>query len=145
MPRFTFPYIELQLPPSDPFPGGQTVRRPLLVVQLTAQNGKRLQCIAWPDSGADHCVFPLSYAIALGLDPLIMKSQNTTGVGNTGNVTHYGEISIEVNHGIVFDVTAGFTDGLEALGLGLLGQTGFFSRYSVIFEHSTSQFHIDVP
>ena len=146
MPRFTFQYTPFQITPSDPFPVGQTVRRPLLVARLRAQSTqKELNCVVWPDSGADHCVFPLSFAIALGLNPLTMKSQMTGGVGNSGNVTFYETVNISINHAIEFDAFVGFTNGMEAQGLGLLGQAGFFSRYSVIFDHTGSLFHIDLP
>ncbi|HXA05242.1 MAG TPA: hypothetical protein VNY30_10410, partial [Bryobacteraceae bacterium] len=40
-------------------------------------------------------------------------------------------------------VYAGFTVGLEAQGIGLLGQAGFFERFTVCFSHTAKQFHID--
>jgi hypothetical protein len=112
-------------------------------------------CIVWPDSGADQCVFPVSFAIALGLDPLTMKQQITGGVGNSGNVTYYEDLTIEVGQftnasgapsfqvQLSFQTYAGFTVGLDAQGLGLLGQCGFFENYHVTFEHKSRQFHID--
>jgi hypothetical protein len=155
MPRHTFAYVELPLPPSDPFPNGTTVCRPLAIARLSAAKGKTLTCVIWPDSGADSCVFPISFAIALGLDPLKMKQQITGGVGNSGNVTYYDDVTIEVGPFIViggtfqpqfsFKAYAGFTVGLEAQGIGLLGQSGFFESYSVTFDHKGRQFHIDYP
>jgi hypothetical protein len=155
MPRHTFPYVELPLPPSDPFPNGTTVCRPLAIARLSATNGKTVTCVVWLDSGADSCVFPVSFAIALGLDPLTMKQQLTGGVGNSGNVTYYENLTIEVGQFasvngiqtfqtlISFVAYVGFTVGLEAQGIGLLGQAGFFENYSVTFDHKGRQFHID--
>lgn len=145
MPRISFPYHGFPLDPTPPFPNGQTVWRPWAVAVLTAPNGQQLQCLCWPDSGADHCVFPLSFAIALGLDPLQMKSHMTGGVGNSGNVTVYETIKISLNHSIEFSAYVGFTAGLEAQGIGLLGQSGFFSSYVVTFDYANRQFHIEAP
>jgi len=34
---------------------------------------------------------------------------------------------------------------MEAQGVGLLGQAGFFERFQVTFDHPGRSFHIDVP
>lgn len=115
--------------------------------------------MALPDSGADQCLFPQSFAIALGLDPLTMKQQLTGGVGNAGNVTYYDDLTIEIgllqpdatgaNATFVakasFKTYAGFTAGLDPQGMGLLGQSGLFENYSVTFDRKNRLFHIDVP
>jgi hypothetical protein len=129
-----------------------------MLAQLTAANGKELRCLVWPDSGADACVFPASFATAMGLDLLQMPQNQTGGVGNTGNTTHYDNLSIEIltatqdasgnwalKAEFSFTAYVGFTPGLEAQGWGLLGQAGFFERYQVTFDHAARLFHIDVP
>jgi hypothetical protein len=155
MARHTFPYIPFTLPPTAPFPNGQIVLRPLVVTRLTAGNGKTFLCVAEVDSGADQCVFPISFAIALGLDPLKMKQQMTGGVGNTGNVTHYDDLTIEVGQLIDVGGTltfsakvtsktyAAFTVGLESQGLGLLGEVGLFENYTVLLDYRKREFHIE--
>lgn len=102
-------------------------------------------------------MFPFSFAIALGLDPLTMKQQITGGVGNSGNVTYYDDLTIEVGQFLnvgststfqsrfSFKTYAGFTVGLDAQGVGLLGQYGFFENHSVTFDHKGREFHIDQP
>jgi hypothetical protein len=154
MPRETFSYIACPLPATDAFPNGQTVYRPLVVSRLTAENGKTFLCVSEIDSGADQCVFPTSFAIALGLDPLTMKHQITGGVGSTGNVTHYANLKIEVGNMtdvngtmsfsplLTFDAYVGFLAGLEAQGIGLLGESGFFENYPVTLDHKNRVFHI---
>jgi hypothetical protein len=155
MARETFPYIAFSLPATEPFPNGYTVYRPLVYSRLTAPNGNTLFCVSEVDSGADQCVFPVSFAIALGLDPLTMKQQITGGVGNNGNVTHYGDVTIEV--GVMVDVNgvlafapkfsfttyAGFTAGLESQGIGLLGECGLFENHLVTLDHKNRVFHIE--
>jgi hypothetical protein len=72
----------------------------------------------------------------------------TGGVGSMGNSTYYAEIEIQIpinltSPPISFTVFAGFTAGLEAQGIGLLGQSGFFDRYKVTFDHNAKLFHVD--
>ena len=102
-----------------------------------------MKCIAWPDSGADHCVFPLSFAGALGFDPLKMEMQFTGGVGSPANPTYYETIEIDLGSGLTFTTSAGFTAALKAPGCGLLGQSGFLENFQVTFDHKTRTFHID--
>lgn len=158
MPRHTFQYSKFDLPASPPYPNGQTVYRPLMIAKLTGSTGQQFTCLVWPDSGADACVFPLSFATAMGLDVLQMPQNQTGGVGNTGNTTHYADLTIEImtatqdnagnwtfNTLFSFIAYAGFTPGLEAQGWGLLGQVGFFERFQVTFDHTGRAFHVDVP
>lgn len=152
--RHTFPYSPFSLTATEPFPSGQIVYRPWVYTRLTSASGAALLCISDVDSGADSCVFPASFAIALGLDPLQMKQQMTGGVGNTGNVTYYAQITIELgvqktdgswsfDPTLRFEAYSGFTAGLESQGIGLLGESGFFETYIVIFDHKNRLFHIE--
>ncbi len=43
------------------------------------------------------------------------------------------------------DADVGFTPGLEAQGIGLLGQDGFFDRVKAVFDHAQDLFHIETP
>jgi hypothetical protein len=116
--------------------------RPLLIAELIAQNGSSFKCIAIVDSGADHCVFPLAFAPALGLDSLNMKMQMTGGVGNTANATYYETIKIvgsrpgAPNVTLEFETLVGFTAGMDAIGWGLLGQSGFFEKFPTTLNYA---------
>jgi hypothetical protein len=43
-----------------------------------------------------------------------------------------------------FKAQAGFTPGMDAQGIGLLGQSGFFETFAVGFDHKAKQFYVDV-
>lgn len=124
----------------------------MLRVELVAPSGTTFRCMAIVDSGADVCTFPLVFATALGLDPLTMKKQTTTGVGGNA-VAHHENIKIRIsflgadgpNVTTEFDVYACFTASMDSLGLGLLGQVGFFENYPTAFHHGAKVFSIDVP
>ncbi|HWZ31007.1 MAG TPA: hypothetical protein VNX18_06730 [Bryobacteraceae bacterium] len=140
MPRYAFRYQEFMLEPCDAFPQGRVAKRPLLSVTLVAPDGRTFDTVACPDSGADHCVFPLKFAGELGLDVASMKSALSTGVGNAENETWYANITIKMDRGLEFEAYAGFTDGLDDVGYGLLGQEGFFNKYVVLFDHGDGEF-----
>ena len=72
-----------------------------------------------------------------------MRTQITGGVGNTRNVTYYEQLRIHIENGPAFDTIAGFTDGLEPQGFGLLGHAGFFETFIVTFDGHNKVFHID--
>ncbi len=144
MPTYSVPYTELQAPPTSAFPGGRIVRRPVL--SLALKNGaNRLSCYAIVDSGADHCVFPRSFMQPLGLDPLSAPVDMTSGVGSTNVPTHFTNVMIDLQGLIQFPVYAGFTTGMEQLGMGLLGQTGFFERLKITFDYSMKFYTIETP
>lgn len=143
MPLVEFPYYPIPIPPTEPFPAGQTALRPLVRAILTAATGKRLRCVVCLDSGADSCVFPTSFASVLGLDILQMKKQLTGGVGNSANQTYYDFLHIDLGNGIQFRSYVGFIPGLDAQGIGLLGQSGFFSYYNVCFYQKQLKFTIE--
>jgi hypothetical protein len=79
-----------------------------------------------------------------------MKSHMTGGVGAT-NVTYYETITVQIPimnadgtiTALSFDTHAGFTAGMEAQGIGLLGQAGFFEHFSVQFNHKARIFSIE--
>jgi hypothetical protein len=98
-----------------------------------------------PDTGADACLFPMSLAIMLKLDVLRLPKEMTGGVGSQANLTYYDHLTIDMGHGIVFTAYAGFTQGMDAVGLGLLGQNGFFDTYQVEFRHCDKVFIIEHP
>ena len=91
-------------------------------------------------------MFPLSFAQAIGLDHINMKMQTTGGVGSNANATYYEKITVKIHihleQPMVFTALAGFTAGLEAQGIGLLGQDGFFENFSVAFARKDSNFTI---
>jgi len=140
--QYVIPYSLFPCAPDVAFPAGHTARRPVL--QLEIVNGaNRLPCYAIVDSGADHCTFPLSFALQLGLDPLKKTPASCIGVGNASVSIFYWDITLDFGP-IRFEAYAGFTPGLEAQGLGLLGQCGFFDRLKkIVFDHQGGVFHLE--
>lgn len=144
MPWHQIKYSVFNCPADPSFPNGHIGKRPLLRLDLV--NGTARQtCYAIADSGADHCTFPLSFALQPGFDPLTRVASNTAGVGNGAVPTFYWPVIIDFPGVISFEVYAGFTSGLENVGLGLLGQAGFFDKFKVVFDHTAGLFHVETP
>ena len=75
----------------------------------------------------------------LGLDPLTAPIDTTSGVGGANIPAHFCQVVIDLGV-LQFPVYAGFTTGMDHLGLGLLGQAGFFERFKITFDHANKNF-----
>src|ERR1035438_10061759 len=137
------PYAPYPYPNGSGLPAGHIAHRPVVKVELIRGTDK-ISCYAIVDSGADHCVFPLSFAAVLGLSHLGQTPFNTAGVGGTGVPMYYWDIQMNLGPTTI-DVLAGFTEGMNTLGMGLLGEFGFFDRFKVLFDHPAKLFHIEIP
>jgi hypothetical protein len=142
-----FPYSVLPAKPDAAFPNRQSIKRPLVAV-LLEKNGKSIVGMAIVDSGADNCIFPASIGLALGI---AIPNQNTyvfSGTADAPQIAYFDTIRATVWNGntndqpLQFDIYAGFCDSLEHVGLGLLGQEGFFSRYQVQLHNEQNYFDI---
>jgi hypothetical protein len=80
----------------------------------------------------------------LGLDPLAAPLEMTIGVGSTNVPTHFANVDIDLQGVIQFPVYAGFTTGLDPVGIGLLGQSGFFDHFIVHFKLAQGIYEIEI-
>lgn len=72
-----------------------------------------------------------------------MPRDDTTGVTGSGEM-RFADVRVKVPvgdriHSLEFETRAGFVEGL---GIGLLGQAGFFENYSVAFDLPSGTFTI---
>ena len=106
---------------------------------------KVFPCYAVIDSGADDCVFPASFGRALGLNIRTGKHYPFAGIGSGGHRAYFFDIQLEIA-GVTrrHRLPIGFTKALESQGLGLLGQNGFFDRFTVCFSHSRQRITIHI-
>lgn len=136
-----FKYSTLPAKPDGAFPDRRAIRRPILQVSLEHE-GKTISTWALVDSGADFCIFPASIGHALGI---AIPNQNATpfsGTADAPQIAYFAKLRASIWNGdwsyqpLSFDLYAGFCDTLEHVGLGLLGQDGFFSRFKISFDHA---------
>ena len=144
MPVYPIRYASFPIEPSPAFPDGRIAHRPLLRVALVHEN-RFLDCYSLVDSGADFCSFPLSFAQALGFDMASGVMDISSGMGSEYVPTRYWPVGLDLQGIARFEVYAGFTTGLEAWGIGLLGQSGFFDRFKISFDHASGLYYIEAP
>lgn len=78
-----FPYTSFNLRPSPAFPEGRRILRPVVTTLVVCPRGfTALDAII--DTGADHCVFPLTTARELGLDMGFMETGPFGLLGGAG-------------------------------------------------------------
>lgn len=80
-----------------------------------------IQYYAVVDSGAGFCSFPLETAIFLGLDLSRLAPRQVIGVGAKISHTCLDLITVDLKHDLLFRTEVGFSNGLDTIGLGLLG------------------------
>ena len=143
MAKQVYPYSLFPIAASEPYPRGTTAHRPIVFANVTASNGRCAETAVLLDSGADNCLFPLGLAVYLQLDVESMPREFTGGVGSESNVTYYDHLRIDLGKGIEFSAYVGFTEGMDAMAIGLLGQAGFFDRYNVEFRNAEGIFTVE--
>ncbi len=145
MPLYSLPYSFVPAPPSPAFPEGRVAARPILPLVLT-YGRSRVFGYAIVDSGADQCMSPLSFATELALDPFQGPSAHVGGVGSSNVPVYFWDVVVELPGITRFPLRAGFTEGLNQWGLGLLGQDGFFNRFRVNLRlNRKADFEIEIP
>ena len=142
MPVYPVRYASFPIGPSPAFPSGRIANRPLLRMALVHRN-RFLDCYGLVDSGADLCLFPLSFAQALGFDMASGIMDISSGIGSENVPTYHWPVGIDLQGISRFEVYAGFTTGLEPWGIGLLGQSGFFDRFRISFDHARGLYYIE--
>ena len=104
-----------------------------------------LACYALVDSGADECIFPASFAAQLGLNYLSGRHYPFGGVGKKDQEAYFFDVEMDIVGIVKYRQAIGFTASLEQNGHGLLGQNGFFDRFSLGFHHPRGVFAIYTP
>jgi hypothetical protein len=93
------------------------------------------------DSGAADCVFPASFGEVLGIDIPSGEPHNFHGFDLTETRGFLHNVHLQVmgfNNWI--EVRAAF---IESEAMPVLGQSGFFENYQIIFERFKRQFEVN--
>jgi hypothetical protein len=138
-----FPFLPFFAAPSAAFPNRRRVIRP--VVRATLEYGGRtVDVLALVDSGADYCLFPESVGLALGIPLPNSNVAMFSGTADQRQIAYFEHVKAFLKvpfkpsqAAFSFELYAGFCRTIEHLGLGLLGQHGFFSRYRVTIDHTS--------
>jgi hypothetical protein len=146
------PYSILPAEADAAFPERTSVSRPIVALHL-ARDGKEMVVFAIVDSGADQCVFPASIAEALGIRIPNQRASAFSGSSQLSQVAYFDQVQATIlpmdapniepgQEPLSFPLYAGFCETLEHVGMGLLGQEGFFSRFTLRFETAQNYFEV---
>lgn len=141
MRRHVFRYTTVDVRPTDAFPLRTSTVRPYLALNLF-KGPSFFSTYGLIDSGADDCIFPASFAGLLGLNFRSGRRYPFGGVGVANNEAYFFDLEMEIIGVAVHDLAVGFTTALDGRGHGLLGQNGFFERFSVRFDHIKKTFAV---
>jgi hypothetical protein len=142
-----FSYANFPADPDTAFPDRKALRRPVIGIMLK-HGSKSIVTKAIIDSGADFCIFPSSIAAALGISIPTPQASSFSGTANEPQTAYFAVVQATIWNAnseevpITFDLYAGFCETLEHVGLGLLGQEGFFSRFPITFDFASSRLSI---
>lgn len=115
------------------------VSRPVIPVTLK-YGGTEIGYHVLVDSGADMCLFHAEIGEAIGIDISKGKRREVFGVGGKASIYYQHSVTIAVG-GWEYDIEAGFlpTIGGRIVPYGIVGQTGFFEFFKVIFDKSSGE------
>jgi hypothetical protein len=113
-----FPYFEVT----------PEIKRPIIPLVLKSQN-KFILYSAIIDSGADHCVFSIDIAYALGIKLHLKDKVKFLGVGKEKIEGYHSKIGIKIDEA-TYSADVIFAE-ISDFGHGILGQNGFFDHFDV--------------
>ncbi len=117
---------------------------PLLLVRLGYHHAVSQRFFAYVDSGSGYCMFKWELATLIGLDPKkspLHIDEIGGAIQGVKEPIYYHKIKLYVEALTMIEVTAGFVKKLNASGI--LGRTGFFDNFKVVFDHSGYPFEIE--
>lgn len=120
-------------PNNNPVPNHKSALRPVIQIDFDSPNGG-FGYFVLIDSGADYCIFHARIGELLGLN--IIKGDELTFYGTSGEPqkAYFHNISFKIG-GNLHKCLVGFSYDMEKLAYGILGQYGFFDKWTVKFEY----------
>jgi len=88
-------------------------------------------------------MFPASFAERIGLDYRHGGYYEFGGAGAPNQPAGFFNLTLTIGTVLTYQTRVGFTPALEAFGVGLLGQQGFFDRFKVEFDLRAGVFYIE--
>ncbi|MBN1177071.1 MAG: hypothetical protein JXA51_05260 [Dehalococcoidales bacterium] len=138
----TLKYSKFNADPSEAYPRRVSVSRPVIPIQLI--NGQeRISYLALIDSGADSCILHASIGETIGIAIESGKLEVLHGVTGKELKAYFHNIKIDVE-GYEFDCYAGFSREIEHAPYGILGQTGFFDVFDIIFDYNKRRIELNM-
>lgn len=137
----TFPYYSFEVRFTSASKRKKTIWRPLIEVILL-KNNKYLSYPVLIDSGADYNVFHGEIAEILGLKLTSGNKRVLYGLGNQPIKGYEHNIQLRVPGLNTIDTKAIFSKQLPEYAHGVLGNVGFFDKFTVEFDYGDKTIEI---
>lgn len=113
--------------------------RPVIPIKLRSGD-KEIGYHVLVDSGADVCLFHAEIGETIGIDITKGAKREVFGVGGKASIYYLHKVVIEVG-GWEYEIEAGFLPnvGGRMVPYGIVGQTGFFEFFKVIFDKKSDE------
>lgn len=120
---------------------GRMTKRPMLKLELTLKDGRKVYPSGLIDSGADQTMVNIAYAKELGIDLSNAKPRPMNGIASGSVPTFLSTFPIKsVDLDEEITVPACYIDSTNVDIL--IGQEGFFDTYRIKFEKDHDSFEI---
>jgi len=130
----TLPYRPYPIPQSNKLELTKSeLLRPVIELTLKDKKNAEIRYLALVDSGADYCLFHGFLGEQIGLNVKKGKALNFYGTSGRSQIAYFHEITFTIQ-GKEITTTVGFSYGIESLSVGLLGQNGFFDKFTIRFD-----------
>lgn len=118
---------------------GKLIKRPIIHIELSGENGEKIKTIGLIDSGADTSVLNVQFARALGIN--LKPRDSIIGISNGKVDVQQGIIKIRIiEMDEEIEMPATFIDSSNVNVL--LGQEAFFDLFRIKFEKDHDTFEI---
>lgn len=119
---------------------GIGIIRPVIPVDIK-YNNRIVGYEALIDSGADFCIFDAQIADILEIDLSDTKTQMVSGIIGRPEPYYIHKVQIIIG-GWPFFMEVGFLRNIAHLGYGVLGQKGFFNRFTTKFDYQKEEIEL---
>jgi hypothetical protein len=136
-----FPYRKFPVDPANcPFPEKKSSLRPVIRIDFDTSKGI-MGYLVLIDSGADYCIFHAGIGEALGLKITEGKVMTFYGVSGQKQKAYFHKVIFKIG-GHEHACQVGFSYDLDKMAYGILGQDGFFDKWSVKFEYKKEKIEL---
>lgn len=109
------------------------IYRPIVPIEIGHTSSIRYEVLI--DSGADGCMLNAEIAEAIGIKDIKGGEPFTfSGVTGKTEVAYNHTVTIKLKD-CSYQTKVGFSDGFSNNGYGIVGQKGFFDRFSITFDY----------
>jgi len=137
-------YTGFPLDKPDPgMPGAVKIWVPMLWVRCSYQHQTTPSLPAIVDSGSPYCLFRTEVANFLHID-LVKAPKGSIGgvISDVHDDLFFHRMRLQIENNWTIDIMAAFMKKLSVPAI--LGRTGFFDRFQVTFDHSTSPPEVEI-